>query len=266
MQQSTSHWRPDFPDARVSVRAVIGMNVRIGPGTIVHDHVEIGDDSAIGECCVLGHQGPGEVTPLSIGPRSTIRSHAVLYAASRFGARFETGHHVVIRERTVAGENFRIGNFSDVEGDCTFGDFCRLHGYAHVGKGSRVGNFVWLYSLTTATNDPLPPSALTDPVTIDDGAVVCVGVTMMPGTIIGRGAFVSAGTLAKGTIPPGAVVEGHDCRVVSHVTGLMHLPSGTRHPWLRHFQSGYPAEAQARLRQLLDEISANRFTLQIGPA
>lgn len=265
MAETSSLYHTQFPDARVSAAAKIGRNVRIGPGSIVHENVEVGDDSVVGECCVLGHQGPGEIAPLSIGPRSVIRSHAVLYAASRFGPRLETGHHVVIRERTVAGENLRVGNFSDIEGDCTFGDFCRLHGYAHVGKGSRIGNFVWLYSLTTATNDPLPPSALADPVTIDDGAVVCVGVTMMPGTVIGRGAFVSAGTLAKGTIPPGAVVEGPDCRVVSHVTGLMHLPTGTRHPWLRHFQSAFPAEAENRLRQLLAEISANRFTLQIGP-
>lgn len=258
-------WRSDFPEAYVSHEATLGADVRIGAGSIVYGQVEIGADTTVGEYCVLGHCGPGDLAPLVVGQCSTIRSYSILYAASRFGAGLETGHHVVIRERTVAGANLRVGNFSDLEGDCSIGDFCRFHGYTHVGKGSRIGHFVWLFSLTTATNDPLPPSTLSEPVTIEDGAVVCVGVTMMPGTVIRRGALVSAGTLAQGTIPPGAVVEGPDCRVVSHVTSLVHFASGTRHPWMRHFHAGYPREAQERLRHLLEEVTSNRFTLPLDP-
>jgi len=256
-------WRPDFPDCRVSVHASIGGELIIGPGSVIHDEVVLGDGSVIGECCVIGHRGPGGGGPLVIGSRSTIRSHSVLYAGSRFGAQLETGHHVVIRENTVAGENLRVGNFNDIEGHCTIGDFCRFHGYAHVGKGSRIGNFVWLFSLTTATNDPMPPSIQAEPVTVHDGAVVCVGVTIMPGAVIGKGAFVSAGAVAKGNIPPGAVVVGPDARVVNHVSRLMHLPSGTCHPWMRHFEKGFPPEARPRLQQLYTEIMENRLTLPI---
>ncbi len=260
-----SPWRSDFPDCRVSTRASLGANVSVGPGTVIHPDVEIGEGTTIGEHSVLGHRGPGAVEPLIIGPHATIRSHAVLYASSRFGPRLETGHHVVIRERTIAGENLRIGNFSDIEGDCEIGDFCRFHGYAHVGKGTRIGHFVWLFSLTTATNDALPPSALSKPVTVGDGAVVCVGVTLMPGTVLGKGAFISAGTQVQGDIPPGAVVAGPEGRVINHVSRLVHLDSGTRHPWMRHFEKNYPPEAHPRLRQLLEEVMANRLTLEIEP-
>lgn len=256
--------RPDYPDARVSVDACIGNGVSIGPGTVVHEHVEIGDGSIIGENCVLGHLGPGEVLPLVIGANSVIRSHSVFYAASRFGERLETGHHVVVRERTRAGANLRIGNFCDIEGDCSFGDYCRLHGYAHVGKGSSIGDFVWLFSLTTLTNDPLPPSALASPVTIEDGAVLCVGVTVLPGTVIRKGAFLSAGAMGQGDIPAGAVVAGPEGRVVGHVSGLMHFASGTRHPWMRHFDRGLPPVAQERLRHLFQEIQATRAALSLG--
>jgi UDP-3-O-[3-hydroxymyristoyl] glucosamine N-acyltransferase len=258
-------WRDDFPDSRVSTEAQIGSEVRIGPGSVVHADAIIGDGTVIGECCVLGHRGPGNGGPLLVGPGSTIRSHTVLYAASTFGPQLETGHHVVIRENTTAGENLRVGNFNDIEGDCTIGDFCRFHGYAHVGKGSRIGNFVWLFSLTTATNDPLPPSTLQDPVLIEDGAVVCVGVTIMPGTIIGKGAFISAGAVAKGRIPVGAVIAGMDGRVVNHVSRLMHLESGTRHPWMRHYERGFPPQVKPRLDQLLSEIMENRMTLLVDP-
>lgn len=198
-----------------------------------------------------------------IGPGSTIRSFSVIYSGSRFGSRLETGHHVVIREQTNAGENLRIGNFSDIEGHCAIGDYCRFHGYAHVGRGSRIGHFVWLFSLTTATNDPLPPSSLAEPVVMEDGVVVCVGVTLMPGVRLGKGAFVTAGTLARGEIPPGAVVAGPECRIVSHVSQLMHLDSGTRHPWMRHFAEKYPPESHERLAGLLSEILATRQTLRI---
>jgi acetyltransferase-like isoleucine patch superfamily enzyme len=201
---------------------------------------------------------------LVIGANSVIRSHSVFYAASQFGERLETGHHVVVRERTCAGANLRIGNFCDIEGDCSFGDYCRLHGYAHVGKGSNIGNFVWLFSLTTLTNDPLPPSALASPVTIEDGAVVCVGVTLLPGTVIRKGAFLSAGAMGQGDIPAGAVVAGPEGRVVGHVSGLMHFASGTRHPWMRHFDRGLPPAAQERLRQLFQEIQATRAALALG--
>jgi UDP-3-O-[3-hydroxymyristoyl] glucosamine N-acyltransferase len=252
-------WRSDFPDCRVSVHASLGAGVSVGPGTVIHADVEIGEGTVIGENCVLGHRGPGQIEPL------IIRSHAVFYASSRFGARLETGHHVVIRERTVAGENLRVGNFSDIEGDCTIGDFCRFHGYAHVGKGSRVGNFVWLYSLTTVANDPLPPSALFEPVTIGDGSVVGVGVMLMPGTVIGKGAMITAGTVAQGSIPVGAVVAGPHGRVINHVSRVMHLDSGTRHPWMRHFEKNFPAETHERLRELLAEIMANRLTIEIDP-
>jgi len=257
-------WDARFADARVSTNAEIGESVSIGPGSVVYDHVSIGDGTRIGEFCVLGHEGPGPSTTLKIGRNSIIRSHSVLYSSSEFGDRLETGHHVVIRERTVAGANLRVGNFCDIEGDCSFGDYCRLHGYAQVGKGTEVGHFVWLFSLTTATNDPLPPSMISAPVKIGDGAVVCVGVTMMPGTSIGKGAFVSAGAQACGIIPPGAVVAGHEGKIVSHVSGLSHFESGTRHPWMRHFDRGYPPEALVRLQQLKDEVLATRNDLVLS--
>ena len=104
----------------------------------------------------------------------------MLYEGSEFGAGLQTGHHVLIREGTRAGRDLRIGSYSDIEGDCTIGDCGRFHGYAHVGRGSRIGNFVHLYSLTILLNDPLPPSNIMQPATLEDGVVVAVGATVMP--------------------------------------------------------------------------------------
>lgn len=250
------------PTALVAAGARLGRNVSIGAQSIVHPGVEIGDGTVIQEHCSIGLPEISAGSPLVIGPGSLIRTHSVIYSGSAFGERLETGHHVVIREKTRSGINLRVGNFCDIEGDCTIGDYCRFHGYAHVGKGSRIGSFVWLFSLTTATNDPLPPSLLNVPVVIEDGVVVCVGVTLMPGVVLGKGAFICAGSCVRESIPPGGVVAGLDGHVVNHVSQLLHLPSGLRHPWMRHYRKGYPPEAIARLEKLEKEILENRFTLK----
>ncbi|HUI06875.1 MAG TPA: hypothetical protein VL486_07695 [Verrucomicrobiae bacterium] len=254
------------PQSLVAPEARLGRDVQIGHGTRIYPNAVIGDNCTIEDFCVIGHPSRGRWAgqPLQIGPNSAIRSHAVLYEGSQFGSRLETGHHVLIREGTVAGENLRIGSFSDIEGDCQIGDFCRFHGYVHVGRGSRIGHFVWLYSLTTLTNDPLPPSDVADPVKIEDGCVVAVGATLLPGTILKRGCFVSVGSTVEGHIPSGAVLRGNPGQIVSHVSLLRSLEHGVAHPWMGHYGHNYPDDAQARLAALQAQIVSDReaFVLQ----
>jgi UDP-3-O-[3-hydroxymyristoyl] glucosamine N-acyltransferase len=249
------------PFAYVHQGAVLERGCTIGAHSVVHAGCVVGEGSSIGESCVLGARGPAE--PVRIGAGSVIRSHTVIYSGSVLGEGLETGHHVVIREGSRIGRNLRIGNFSDIEGDCTVGDYCRFHGYVHVGKGARIGDFVWLYSLTTLLNDPLPPSHVSAPVSIGDGAVVCVGSTVMPDARLGIGAFVAAGCVVSGEVPAGAVVADGGA-ATSHVANLVHLESGTRHPWMRHFSSAYPQAAQDRIRRLLDDILATKFARAPG--
>jgi UDP-3-O-[3-hydroxymyristoyl] glucosamine N-acyltransferase len=243
--------------------ARIGENVQIGHGTRIYGNVEIGDNCSIGDFCVIGQPGPGDNGPLCLGPGARVRSHAVLYEGSQIGAHLETGHHVVIREGATIGENLRLGNFSDIEGSCSIGDFTRMHAYAHVGKGSKIGDFVWLFSLTTLMNDPLPPSHLAEPVTIDDMVTVCVNAQLMPGTHIGRGAFIASGAMARGEIPPAALVSGPEGEITGTVRFLMHMTSRTRHPWHRHFADAYPAHARARLTDLGTQIEQAAATLDL---
>ena len=159
-------------DARIAPGARLGRDVTVGAGSVVHSGAVLGDRTRVMELCVIGAASPQGTPECRIGADAVIRSHAVVYAGAQLGPALETGHHVVIREGTLAGENLRLGNFSDIEGECTIGDFCRFHGYVHVGKGSEIGHFVWIYSLATLTNDPLPPSSERAPVRIGDGAVI----------------------------------------------------------------------------------------------
>lgn len=244
----------------ISPKAQIGRSVSIGHACRVHGNVIVGNRTEIGDCSVIGIPAGGKWAnqPVRIGANSVIRSHAAIYEGSEFGPKLETGHHVLIREGTVAGENLRVGSHSDLEGDCVIGDFCRFHSYTHIGRGSKIGHFVWLYSLTTLTNDALPPSELFEPVTIEDGVVVCVGCTVLPGATLAMGSFVAAGSVARGRVPAGGVVAGWEGRIIGHVSDLANAKSGIHHPWMPHFGKHYPSEARPRLESLAADILNGR--------
>ncbi len=237
--------------AQIDPLARIGENVTIGYGVRIYGNVEIGNDCTIGDFCTIGHPSELPGSPrLRLGEGATIRSHGVIYEGSDIGPFLETGHHVVIREGAEIGENLRVGNFSDIEGACRVGDFVRMHGYVHVGRGAQIGDFVWLFSLTTLMNDPLPPSNLAEPVTIGDMVTVCVNAQLMPGTVIGRGAMIASGAVARGEVPPGVVIAGPEGEVAGPVRFLLHMSSRTRHPWHTHFADAYPERARERIAAL----------------
>lgn len=239
----------------VSKKAVIGNNVKIGTFTKIYDNVVIEDDVIIEDHCLIGVpvRRDLENRTLIIGRGSIIRSHTIIYEGSRF-KNIETGHHVLIRENTISGEGFRVGSFSDIEGDCIIGDYVNCHSYVHIGKGSIIGNFVWIYSLVTLTNDPLPPSDIFRPVILEDGVVLCVGVTVLAGAKVGKGAFAASGSIVKGEIPIGAIVSGINSEIVGYVNDLIDFQTMKRHPWMGHFSSRYPDYVNSRLKELYEEI------------
>lgn len=186
------------PTAVVSPLAKLGTDVTIGASTVVHDNVVIGDGTRIDEFCVIGSPAGSEQPPLQLGANSRVRSHSVIYEGSDIGDRLETGHFVLIRAGARIGTNMRIGSYSSLEGQMDIGNFARLQGNVQIGPGTKFGNFVCIFSLVTATNDPLPPSHVFRPVTLDDGVVVAVGATLMPGVNIGKGTFIAAGSASLG--------------------------------------------------------------------
>jgi UDP-3-O-[3-hydroxymyristoyl] glucosamine N-acyltransferase len=236
------------PAARIAANVEIGRFSVVGPNAVIEDGTTIGDHCVVGQPC-----GRGE--PLIIGAGSTIRSHSVLYEGSTIGPGLETGHQVLIRAGCTIGTGARIGTQTALEGDLTIGDYARIQGYSVFGCGTRIGDFVWIFPKCVFTNDPLPPSSVCEPVTIGDGAVICTNTIVMPGCDIGFGAFVASGAKPKGHIPPAAVVLV-DGRIGGPVTHLIHLESGTAHPWMSHFADVFPAEAQTRIAGLHFRVMA----------
>lgn len=228
--------------AIVSQKAKIGADVEIGPFTIVHDNVVIGDNVKIASFCELGlHTQLGDGSPLIIGAQSVIRSHSVFYESSYFGAGLVTGHRVTVRENTRAGVSFQIGTLSEIQGDTIIGDYVRFQSNIFVGKGTRIGNYVWVLPYVVLTNDPTPPSDFLMGCIIENYATLCASSVILPGVIVGERAVVAAAACVTKNVPADVVVAGVPAKLLCETKEIMRrdgsgLPA---YPWVTHFHRGY---------------------------
>jgi acetyltransferase-like isoleucine patch superfamily enzyme len=242
------------PHAIVSPGAVLGRNVTVGPWTLIHSNTVLGDNTTIESHCEIGHPTPlAEGRGLVIGADSLIRSHSVFYEGSTFGPGLVTGHRVTVRERLEAGVGLQIGTLSDFQGHATIGDYVRTHSNVHIGQGSKIGSFVWIFPYTVLTNDPHPPSEVRLGVTVEDYAVIATMVVLLPGVTVGSRSLVGAHSLVSRDVPSGMVAAGVPARVVSDAREISMRDGSGRpaYPWTRHFHRGYPEE---RVREWMAEL------------
>lgn len=237
------------PTAIISSKAQIGINISVGPYTIIHDNVHIGDDCVIGSHCEIGHPAPrAEGRPLVIGQGANIRSYSVFYEGSTFGVGLVTGHRVTVREGTRAGVNLQIGTLGDIQGTCSIGDYVRFHSNVHIGQHSTIGNFVWIFPYVVLTNDPHPPSEVMQGVTLHDYVAVATMSVILPGVDVGEGALVGAHSSVGRNVEADTVVAGVPAKMICHTEKIV-LKDGSgnpAYPWRRHFGRGYPDEVVSR--------------------
>lgn len=230
--------------AIISSKAVIGSNVSVGPFSIVHDNVVIGENTVIEGYCEIGvanHLSAGQ--SLAIGANSHIRSHSIFYEGSRFGERLVTGHRVTVREKTIAGKNLQIGTLTDIQGHCIIGDYVRCHSNVHIGQRSSIGNYVWIFPYVVLTNDPHPPSEVLNGVTVGDFSVIATMTVVLPGANIAEGCLIGAHSSLKGETEPGMVYAGSPAKKICATSRIkLSDGSGAAYPWRKHFKRGYPEE------------------------
>lgn len=172
------------------------------------------------------------------------KGHVVLRACTQIGARArvfgvapDIGNHGVVR----IGADFTVSSlFGAVqlatarEGTLDIGDGVSVNYGTAISarKGIRIGDHTKIgpYCIIADSEYPLPldlpdGSAV---LTVDIGHDVWLGgrVTVLPGTRIGDGAVVSAGSVVSGEIPPNAVASGNPAKVLRITSGPP--PSGAR--------------------------------------
>ena len=167
---------------------------------------------------------------LLLGTDARIRSGSVVYLGSRIGARFETGHNVVIREDCTVGDDVCVWSNSIVDYGCRLGDRVKIHSSCYVAQFTEIGPDAFLAPGVVIANDLYPgqqaSAELMSGPSIGAGAQVGVNVTILPYVRIGAGSLIGAGATVARDIPDGAVAYGNPATVRGMVGDLE--PIGSR--------------------------------------
>lgn len=237
------------PTAIISPKCQLGSNISVGPYTIIHGNVQLGDNCSVGSHCEMGIPTPmAEGQSLIIGSGANIRSHSIFYEGSKIGSGLITGHRVTVREGTVAGDGFQIGTLGDIQGNCVIGEHVRFHSNVHIGKYSKIGNYVWIFPYVVLTNDPHPPSNIMSGVVLEDFAAIATMSVILPGVTVGAGALIGAHSSVARNVPPNTVFAGVPARAICNTSEIL-LKDGSgqpAYPWRRHYHRGYPESEVAK--------------------
>jgi acetyltransferase-like isoleucine patch superfamily enzyme len=159
----------------------------------------------------------------SIGRNARLRSGTILYLGSTIGAKFETGHNVVIREENKIGDDVCIWSNSIVDYGCTIGSRVRIHSSVYIAQGTIIEDDAFLAPGVIIANEKYPGQSWCtqwDPVVIKKGAQIGANVTLLPGVTIGEQALIGSGTVVSRDVPPGMCAYGNPARCKASVADL----------------------------------------------
>jgi acetyltransferase-like isoleucine patch superfamily enzyme len=190
-------------------------------------NVHLGQNVQLDDFCILGRPARGRepgAAPVVVGDDAIIRSHTVIYGGVRIGARFQSGHWVLVREDTVIGDDCSVGSGTVIEFSVTIHDGVRLHSQCFIPEHSVLETKCWIGPRVVVTNARFPASPRTkaslEPVVIKQAAKVGANATLLPGVILGAGCLVGAGAVVTRDVPDDAIVVGNPARQVGLVSEL----------------------------------------------
>ena len=120
-----------------------------------------------------------------------------------------------IGEGANIGLRVSIGCLAHIGRDVTIGTGTRIQGGAYVADNTQIGERCFIGPNATILNDRYPPSGDStkwEKVSIEDGAVIGGGATILPGINVGQNAVVAAGAVLTKDIPADEVWIGNPAR------------------------------------------------------
>jgi acetyltransferase-like isoleucine patch superfamily enzyme len=186
-----------------------GINT-IGKGALIFEPVTLGFPSR-------DHLGETKFTGTIIGKNAVIRSGTIIYSDVMIGDNFQSGHNVMIREKTRIGNRVAIGTATVIEGNTIIGDDVSLQSMVYIPTDTVIGNHVFIGPNAVLTNDRYPPTrigGLQGP-HIKDGAAIGANATLLPGVCIGEGALVAAGAIVTRDVPAYTLAIGAPAKITA---------------------------------------------------
>lgn len=131
---------------------------------------------------------------------------------------------IQIGPRTLIRGILRLRGGRDAVRNLTIGSDCLIYppGSIDCCAPVQVGNNVTFgphVTIVTGTHELVDPchragALVPKPVVIEDGAWLCLGVIILPGVTVGKGAVVAAGSVVTRDVPPHTLVGGSPARVI----------------------------------------------------
>ena len=205
--------------------------------TIIYGKALIKEGTYIGENCIIGHPQREELKRfiknnisgidstnemIEIGRTCTIRAGSIIYSNVILGDNCQTGHNVMIREKTKIGRNSLIGTNAIIDGNVDIGENVSIQTGVYIPLFCKIGNNVFMGPYSKLTNDKymmrkkydLIGPTLEDEVSLGANSVILPGVKLKKGTIVGAGSIVTRDTEEYD------VVVGNPAKKIKKVSNL----------------------------------------------
>jgi len=179
----------------------------ISKNVILVGQVSFGERVTVENNVILGSKVDGL---LAIGTDSLIRSGTVIYSGVKIGAKFNTGHNVLIREDTEIGDEVLVGTNSVIDGHCKIGSRVKIQTNVYITAYTVIENDVFIGPCAVTTNDKyMWYGAELKGAVIKKGAKIGANATILPGVTTGENAIIGAGTVVTKDVPAGETVIGN---------------------------------------------------------
>ena len=176
-----------------------------------------GADTQVAPGCIVGLNYADHAGPATLGASCRIRAGTIIYGDVVAGDHLQTGHHVMIRERTTIGDHVVIGTNTVCDGQTSIASFVKIESNCYIPTHCAIGTRVFLGPGVVLTNDRYPlklrDSYRPEGVILEDGVTLGAGVVVCPGVTVGADSFVAAGAVVTRDVPPRSFVKGVPGRV-----------------------------------------------------
>lgn len=216
---------------------VIRSDVKIGDNVVIHPHViiepgvTIGDGVEVFPGTYLGKRPKGAgatarsidfLPKIVINGGCAIGPNAVVFYDVEVGENTLLGDGASLREQVRVGHHCLIGRYVTINYNTRIGDHTRIMDLTHITGNSKVGNNVFISVLVSTTNDNVVTGREYNDIRIvgpqiEDEVTIGAGACLLPGVVIGQGAFVAAHAVVTKDVGAYDMVVGIPARVTRNL-------------------------------------------------